>query len=116
MPIFAILAAATTLCVGSVHDGDTIRTCEGERIRIENIDAPEMRGSPKCNDRRRNGWCDYPLALQSRDALAAFLAKGHAKILRSGKDRYGRTLATIAVRGRDAGEYLIAQGLARPWR
>lgn len=115
MPMLAILAAAT-LCVGPVHDGDTIRTCEGERIRIANIDAPEMRNSPKCRDRRRNGWCDYDLAIRSRDALATFLASGKAKIDRSGKDRYGRTLATISVRGRDAGEYLIEQGLARPWR
>lgn len=114
--MFAILAAAATLCVGSVHDGDTIRACSGERIRIANIDAPEMRGSPKCRDRRRNGWCDYPLAIRSRDALAAFLASGRPKIRRAGQDRYRRTLATVTVRGRDAGEYLIARGLARPWR
>ena len=75
-----------------------------------------MRRSPKCNDRRRNGWCDYPLAIRSRDALAALLASGKVRIKRSGQDRYGRTLATISVNGRDAGEYLIAAGLARPWR
>ncbi|MBG6118770.1 endonuclease YncB(thermonuclease family) [Sphingobium sp. JAI105] len=117
MPIFSLLAVAA-LCVGSVHDGDTIRTCAGERIRIANIDAPEMRGSPKCQDRRRRGragWCDFPLAIRSRDALAAFLQTGPAQIERSGVDRYGRTLATISVGGRDAGDHLIAKGFARRW-
>lgn len=113
MTMLAIFAAAA-LCVGSVHDGDTIRTCAGERVRIANIDAPEMPGSPKCS-RRRNGWCDYALATRSRDALAALLATGGTRIVRSGQDRYGRTLATISANGRDAGEYLIARGLARPW-
>ncbi|PAP96113.1 thermonuclease family protein [Mesorhizobium wenxiniae] len=31
------------------------------------------------------------------------------------KDRYGRTLATIEVDGRDVGDILIGEGLARPW-
>lgn len=69
------------------------------------IDAPEMRGSPKC---RRGGWCDYALAEQSRDELSAFLASGTVTISRSGTDRYDRTLATVAVNGKDAGEQLIA--------
>lgn len=99
-------------CIANVHDGDTIRTCDGERIRIANIEAPEMRGSPKC---RRGGWCDYALAERSRDELAAFLASGTVTIARSGTDRYERTLATVSVNGRDAGEHLIARSLARPW-
>jgi micrococcal nuclease len=110
-----ILLSAPALCISSVHDGDTIRTCEGERIRIANIDAPEMRGSPKCRDRRRQGWCDYTLAVRSRDALAAFLAAGRATLHRQGKDRYGRTLATLSVNGRDAGRYLVDRRLARVW-
>lgn len=99
-------------CIANVHDGDTIRTCEGERIRISNIEAPEMRGSPKC---RGGGWCDYALAEQSRDELSAFLANGTVTIARSRTDRYDRTLATVAVNGKDAGEYLISRSLARPW-
>lgn len=114
MPIFTILAAAGALCIASVHDGDSIRLCDGERIRIANIDAPEMRGSSRCN-KGRGGWCDYPLAIRSRDALRAFLASGNVTITRRGKDRYGRTLARISVNGRDAGAYLIDQGLARRW-
>lgn len=107
---------ALALCIANVHDGDTVRTCEGERIRIANIDAPELPGSPKCRDRRRDGWCDHDRARQSRDALAAFLAGGKVRIAREGTDRYGRTLARLTVNGKDAGRYLVARGLARPWR
>ena len=114
--IVLMLLSAASLCIANVHDGDTIRSCDGERIRIANIDAPEMRGSPKCRDRRRRGWCDYALATRSRDALATCLAEGRVTIRRQGEDRYGRTLATIAVNGRDAGQYLVDRRLARPWR
>lgn len=114
MPL--ILAAAAALCIASVHDGDTIRTCEGERVRIANIDAPELPDSPKCVDRRRRGWCDYDLARRSRQALAAFLRSRPVQIERIGTDAYGRTLATLSVNGRDAGEYLVSLGMARPWR
>lgn len=109
-----ILAAAACLAI-TVHDGDTIR-CDGEKVRIQNIDAPEMPGSPKCRDRRRAGWCDYDLAARSRDALKAFLTGAPVTIQRSGVDRYGRTLATLSVNGRDAGAYLVALGLAKWWR
>lgn len=110
-----LFAAAASACIASVHDGDSIRLCDGERIRIANIDAPEMPGSPKC-ERGRNGWCDYRLAEQSRDALQDLLASGTVKIVRLGQDAYGRTLATVTVNGKDAGKYLVSRGLARPWR
>lgn len=111
---FGLIAAAAA-CVATVHDGDSIRLCDGERIRIVNIDAPEMPGSPKC-ERGRNGWCDYPLAEQSRDALQGFLSSGPVMIDRQGQDAYGRTLARVSVNGKDAGRYLISLGLARQWR
>lgn len=115
MSLLALLAAASA-CVGTVHDGDTIRLCSGERVRISNIDAPELPGSPKCEDRRRQGWCDYRLGFQSRDALDAFLRSGTVVISRIGHDAYGRTLATLSVNGQDAGNYLVSLGYARPWR
>ena len=98
----------------SVHDGDSMR-CNGERIRILNIEAPERPGSPKCQQ-GRNGWCDYRRGYKSRDALSALFRTGRVGIERAGKDRYGRTLARVTVNGEDAGEYLLSLGLARPWR
>ncbi len=97
-----------------VHDGDSFR-CDGERIRILNIEAPELPGSPKCGS-GRNGWCDHRRGYQARDALSALFRTGRVGIERAGKDRYGRTLARVTVNGQDAGEYLIGRGLARAWR
>lgn len=97
----------------SVHDGDTIR-CGSEKIRIENIDAPELDGSPKCEDgRAARAWCDDALGQKSRDKLKVFLGQGTIQISRHGRDKYGRTLALVSVDGRDAGEFLIAEGLAK---
>jgi endonuclease YncB( thermonuclease family) len=117
MPIAALLAlAAGTPCHSlSVHDGDTIR-CGAERIRIADIDAPELPDSPKCEDyRARYAWCDFSKGVGARDALRRFLAKGQVTIQRQGFDRYGRTLALVRVNGMDAGEWLISKGLARRW-
>lgn len=114
MPI--VLAAAALCMSPSVHDGDTIR-CGRERVRIANIDAPELQGSPKCQDRRRSyAWCDFAAGEASRVALTRLLSRGRVMITRLGTDPYGRTLATVSVNGVDAGDYLVAQGLARPWR
>lgn len=101
----------------SVHDGDTIR-CDGEKIRIANIDAPELEGSPRCEQLRwgkNPSWCDYRLGIASRDALEEFVAAGPISVDRVGTDRYGRTLARLKVNGEDAGSYLIDHGLARQW-
>ncbi|GGB00840.1 nuclease [Brucella endophytica] len=95
-----------------VIDGDTI-TVNRERIRIANVDAPEI-SRPKCDAERR-------LGLVAKRRLAELLAAGEPVIKRgdpdSGriKDRYGRTLATITVNGKDVGEALISEMLARPW-
>lgn len=110
------LAAASTLCPSlSVHDGDTIR-CGAERVRIADIDAPELPDSPKCRDyRARYAWCDFQMGEQARDALRGFLTSGKVTIKRQGIDRYGRTLALVRVDGVDAGKWLVSKGLARPW-
>lgn len=114
MPI--VLAAAALCLSPSVHDGDTIR-CGRERVRIANIDAPELPDSPKCQDRRRSyARCDFTAGEASRAALVRFVSRGRVMITRLGIDAYGRTLATISVNGVDAGDYLITQGLAKPWR
>lgn len=110
------LAAAALACISAVHDGDTVRLCNGERVRLAAIDAPEMPGSPKCESHRRaRSWCDYRLAVRSRDELERLLRRGPVRIERTGRDIYGRTLARLTVNGRDVGEALIARGLARRW-
>lgn len=119
----AALAALTPCPHPIVHDGDTIR-CGAERVRLVNIDAPELAGSERCSraSRRRlagsrnPAWCDDALGERSRDALAALVAQGSTTLEPVGRDRYGRLLARVSVNGQDAGAYLIGQGLARRWR
>lgn len=120
--MFVLLAAAALAsnqpfaCAQlKVHDGDSIR-CGSERIRIENIDAPELPDSPKCHPPRSNAWCDYQAGYAARDALIVFLAQGTVMVRRTRIDRYGRTLARVSVNGKDAGSYLVSEGLARQWR
>ena len=80
MPLASILAAAIACASPEVHDGDSIR-CGGERIRIANIDAPELPGSPKCEDSRRAyAWCDYEAGYRARDALQTFLSRGPVQV------------------------------------
>lgn len=124
MPLLLALAAAASACVAHVSDGDTIRLCSGERVRLMGIDAPERAGSERCSPRsrarlagsRNPSWCDHAEAEQSKASLERFLSTGNVRIERHGQDVYGRTLARVTVNGRDAGEWLVAKGLARPWR
>lgn len=95
-----------------VLDGDTI-VLDGVHIRIANIDAPEIH-EYHCDAELR-------LGLVAKQRMAALLNSGpvavHPGDPQDGrmKDRYGRTLATIEVDGRDVGEIMIAEGLARRW-
>lgn len=118
------LAAAVSVCVARVTDGDSLRLCSGERVRLIGIDAPELIGSSRCapaalarlKNSRNPPWCDHARGEQARAALAQFIASGPVQIERRGLDAYGRTLARVTVNGRDAGDRLISRGLARPWR
>lgn len=105
----------------AVHDGDTFR-CDGMKIRLVAasgpVDAPELPGSARCEPGRR-GWCDAALAAQARDRLDQLLSGGAVTIDCDGADRYDRALCRASVDGRDAGDTLVAEGLARiveQWR
>ena len=73
----------------SVTDGDTIR-CEGERIRLLGIDAPELPGH--CREGRH---CTPGDPYASTNSLMAAMSLS-MRISRVGTDRYGRTLAIVA--------------------
>lgn len=84
-----------------VHDGDTI-WWQGEKIRIADIDTPELNG--RCEAERRR-------AIAARDRLVTLLNAGPVTIRRVGTDRYGRTLAYVG----DVGEQLVREGRASRW-
>ncbi|MFT4118305.1 MAG: thermonuclease family protein [Bradyrhizobium sp.] len=107
------LGATFTLCDGPIRtncvvDGDTF-WFKGDKIRIADIDAPEI-FSPSCDDERHAGEV-------ARDRLLALLRAG-AFSLQSGwrdVDRYGRKLRTVTRDDRSLGEQLVEEGLARRW-
>ena len=105
-----LAAAGLAICAlgprdNCVVDGDTFWV-EGMKVRIADIDAPEL-----------NGRCDYErrLALESRDRLLALLNAGPFQLRPQGEDRYGRTLAVVTRGGRSIGDVLVSEGLARTW-
>ncbi len=100
-------ATAVTWAEIRVTDGDTFRVRD-ERIRIANIDTPEMPGRARCDSEAR-------LALEAKARLGELLSDGEVRLARQGLDRYGRTLATVRAGGVDVGEQLIRDRLAQRW-
>jgi micrococcal nuclease len=95
-----------------VIDGDTIEA-EGERIRIANIDTPEMPPKSRCA-------AEAILAGRAtsnlEDMVAAAYEVTFTPNLGRERDVYGRLLGRVAVDGVDVGRAQIEAGLAAPWR
>jgi micrococcal nuclease len=93
--------------VVKVYDGDTItietNAGETERVRLVDIDAPELRQAH---------------GVEARDALADLLElDGGAVIVRhTGRDKYGRLLGTVLVDDTDANAWQVNHGHAWAWR
>jgi endonuclease YncB( thermonuclease family) len=88
-------------------DGDTVKLGT-QSLRLLNIDAPEI-SRPDCAAEAERGRA-------AADRLRAMLSEGPVAIWPNGRlDRYGRPLVRLTVAGRDAGDVLIAEGLAKPW-
>lgn len=109
----AVNGVVFTLCDGAarqncVIDGDTIRY-RGIKIRLEDIDAPEV-FSPRCASEAARGRQAQERLLQLINAGPFRLGGGSRD-----EDRYGRKLRVIERDGRSLGEMLVAEGLARRW-
>ena len=93
----------------SVIDGDTF-DYRGERIRVADIDTPEVHG--QCD-------AEIRLAAQATIRMRALLFEGPFELhpLASGRDRdrYGRQLRIVTRNGRSLGDQLVSEGLARTW-
>jgi micrococcal nuclease len=91
-----------------VVDGDTIRDAQGVSHRLLGYDTPETFRA-KCA-------AELKLGKQAQARLGQLIASGEARLLQSGRrDKYGRSLSTLTVGGRDVREILISEGLARPY-
>ena len=107
--------------VNCIVDGDTF-FLDGETIRLDGIDAPDLRARPAC-------FAEAEIALAAAKRLAELLGEAGATtpdatnpdipnpgiiVTRNGTDSSGRTLARVTAGGWDVGDALIAAGLARP--
>jgi endonuclease YncB( thermonuclease family) len=122
---WSALGFAVPARVGHILDGDTFSasvnldadTTVSVRVRLRNVDTPEM-----------NGECEYERsrAIAARDRLAEIIPVGSMVELSNAKDdKYlGRIDANVAdSRGRDVGEILIREkygrkyngGKRKPW-
>jgi micrococcal nuclease len=89
-----------------VNDGDTLRTTSGQRVRLVQIDAPELHGD-----------CYGRAALT---VLRRLTPKGtRITLVRDpdldAKDAYGRQLRYVFVSGKNVNVALVREGAASPY-
>lgn len=102
------------MCAGShrhtcIVDGDTL-WLDGQNLRLESFDTPEPQ-TAICG-----GAAEIALAKQASARLLELLNSAPFTVETFGMDGTGkRTLATIRIGGRDVGDILIEEGLARRW-
>ena len=104
---FLILRPAGRLVEGDVTviDGDSLRIRDTE-IRLAGVDAPEYHQT--CSRSGRS----YPCGRVARDALVGIVAHQTIACRITGRDRYGRSLASCRVGEADLGATLVERGLA----
>jgi endonuclease YncB( thermonuclease family) len=103
---FVAGAAAETVRVAKVVDGDSLRLADGREIRLIGVNAPEL---------GRDDRPAEPLAREARTLLANLLVGGRITLTLDAerRDRYGRLLAHVSLPdGRNVQELLLRQGLA----
>lgn len=87
--------------VVAITDGDTltVRSEGGEqlRVRVAEIDAPESQ---------------QPFGAASKRSLSDLCFNVRAEIRPQKTDRYGRTVARVTCRGKDASEHQVHSGMA----
>ncbi len=92
--------------VAYVSDGDTLRLRDGRRVRLLQIDAPELRGD-----------CYGKAALAALRQLAPDGTRVTLELdsRLDARDGYGRLLRYVVVSGRNVNLALVRQGAASPY-
>ncbi len=96
-----------TFLVSEVVDGDTIRLGNGNRVRLVQIDAPELRGG-ECY--ARAAWQDLIELLPADSRVRLEFDPRLDRV-----DRYGRQLAYVFVGAKNVNLALVRRGAAAPW-
>ena len=85
----------------AITDGDSIKVLNGDnetiRVRLESIDAPEKK---------------QPFGTVAKNALSGMAFGKTVDVLKTGEDRWGRTLAFVLVDGRNTSVEMVKLGLA----
>lgn len=107
------LSASFSICNNGrrnncVVDGDTF-WFHGEKIRIADIDTPEL-SPPRCSAERVKGEAAKARLLVLLNAGTFSLVAGYRD-----EDQYGRKLRTVMRRGQSIGGMLVEEQLARTW-
>lgn len=112
-----------TAVVERAIDGDTLVLTDGQRLRLDAVNALEIMHKPadlaKCLPSLRTGksadyGCDLTLARAAQQELQALTAGKTVKLLLNPtrrEDRYGRLLAQVIVPGADGQEISVAERL-----
>lgn len=96
----------------SVYDGDTVTAdidlgfevwLKGQKLRLLNIDTPEVRGAERAE------------GLVARDALRNKILDKTVIINSTGKGKYGRWLVEIFLEEENVNNWLLAEGYAKPY-
>lgn len=106
--LIVLLFVFATSCTDTVRvvyvvDGDTFITSTREKIRLSEVDAPEL---------------SQLYGLEAKQVAERLLLHKDVTIIRKTTDRYGRTIADVyTAQGEDLAEVLIVNGLAHitPW-
>jgi len=77
---YAVKGDTVTSKVVAVHDGDTLTLENGSKVRLDSIDAPELKQT---------------YGNQSRDALSSLVLGQFVRVVSSKTDQYGRTIGAI---------------------
>ena len=100
--------------VRKVYDGDTVTVdidlgfdviLKNQKIRLTKIDAPEVRGTQR------------PEGLKTRDALRSRIGSKWVRIKtqKDKKGKYGRWLGEVWLEEECVNDWLINEGLAKPY-
>ena len=93
--------------VDTVSDGDTIHLSDGRRVRLVQIDAPEV-AEEECYAK------EATTALAKLAPLGETMTLRHDPVLES-RDRFGRVLAYVFKRGTNLNLRLVELGAAAPY-
>lgn len=102
--VFLYSCGRDTVLITYIEDGDTFYTSSGEKIRLEQVDAPEVehRNFPAQN-----------YGYKAKELAETYLLNQNVTIIRHGRDKYGRTLVSVYTpKGDNFEEILITNGLA----